>query len=93
MDYRAGWDLMIYGATLDRTFTVFIEPAGGGGPLQTDVVLTALAGNETMDTGWTPVVVDVTAFADQSIRVVMEWWIPESSVGPAEFQLDNIRFN
>ncbi|MCA9712828.1 MAG: hypothetical protein KDK70_43775, partial [Myxococcales bacterium] len=33
-DYRAGWDLLTYDAMIDRTLDVWIEPAGGGSPLE-----------------------------------------------------------
>ena len=51
-EYQCGWDLVTFGATLNRTFEVDIEPKGGGAPLQTDVILTALAGTTALpDTG------------------------------------------
>ena len=46
-DYRAAWDLLNFGAILDRSFEVVVEPAGGGVPLQTDLILTASAGTVT----------------------------------------------
>ncbi len=93
-DYRAGWDLPL--ATIDRTFSVHIEPAGGGAPMQTDLILTAVAGTFYGSTGDLVGAVDVSAFAGSTVHVVFEWDIPESFAGPglsqpSFFQLDNIR--
>jgi uncharacterized protein (TIGR03382 family) len=90
-DYRANWDLTCCGATLDRTFTVHIEPAGGGAPLQSDLVLTAPAGDTTFDTGELVGIIDVSAFAGSTVQVAFEWDVPESLPGPALFLLDDIR--
>ena len=49
-DYRGAWDLT-FGATVDRTFEVVVEPSGGGAPLQSDLILTAPAGDTVFDTG------------------------------------------
>ena len=88
-DYRGAWD-MTFGATLDRTFEVHIEPAGGGAPMQTDLILTAQAGSTNLDTGNQGGDVDVSAFLDQTVRVNFVWTIPESFTGPGFFQLDNV---
>ncbi|MCH8053443.1 MAG: hypothetical protein IH895_05230, partial [Planctomycetes bacterium] len=63
-DYRAAWDLT-FGATMDRTFTVNVEPNGGGGNLQSDLILTATAGSTNFDTGPPNGAVDVSAFVGQ----------------------------
>jgi hypothetical protein len=89
-DYRAGWDLLNFGATQPRTFQVVVEPAGGGAPLQTDVVLVAQVGTLQPDTGDLAGAVDLTPFAGQSIRIAFEWILLESSSGPAFFQLDGV---
>jgi murein DD-endopeptidase MepM/ murein hydrolase activator NlpD len=90
-DYRAGWDLLNYAAaTLDRTYEVVIEPAGGGAPLQTTLILTAPAGTVNLDTGDLTATVDLSAFDGMSIRIKSVWTIPETFTGPAFFQLDNI---
>jgi hypothetical protein len=89
-DYRAAWDLASFGATLDRRFEVHVEPSGGGGALQTDVILTAPAFDLTPDTGDLEGIVDLSAFAGQAIRVNFVWVIPESFSGPGFFQLDNV---
>lgn len=90
-DYRAGWDLVPYGATLDRTFSVTVEPSGGGTALYQIVILTVPANTFNLDTGDLSASVDLSAFAGQSVRVSFDWWVPEIATGPAFFQLDNVR--
>ncbi len=89
-DYRGAWDLMSFGATLDRNFEVHIEPSGGGAPMQVDSVLTATAGTIVTDTGALSGAVDVSAFVGQSVRANFVWDVPEGFVGPGFFQLDNV---
>ena len=88
-DYRAAWD-MTFGATLDRTFRVDIEPFGGGAALQTDTLLTAVAGQTVTDTGLQEGVIDVSSFAGSDVRISFEWDIPEDVTGPGFFELDNV---
>jgi len=91
-DYRAGWDMFNFsGSTLPRTFTLQIQPAGGGPVLKSTTVLTALPGTVLLDTGplvWTE---DIAAYAGKSVRVRWVWQVPEKHTGPAMFQLDHIR--
>ncbi|MCA9705705.1 MAG: hypothetical protein KDK70_07650, partial [Myxococcales bacterium] len=61
-DYRAGWELAMFGATLDRTLEVQIEPPGGGVPMDTVLILTAPAGNLTTDTGDLMGMVDLSPY-------------------------------
>lgn len=89
-NYRAAWDLLSYGASIDREFRVDVEPAGGGVPMQSTVVLTAPAGTIELDTGIRVGAVDVSSFSGQAIRVTFRWVIPEYFTGPAFFELDNI---
>lgn len=91
-DYRAGWDLLNFtSATLPRTFSVQLQPGGGGPPLSTTTVLSASPGSMNLDTGNLLGSVDVAAYAGRSVRVLWIWRVPESFTGPAFFQLDNIR--
>ncbi|MFQ5649747.1 MAG: FlgD immunoglobulin-like domain containing protein [bacterium] len=92
-DYRAAWDLLTFGATQDRTFEVNIEPAGGGTPLHTELILTAVSGTQEMDTGPQTGVVDMSPFAGQDVRISFDWHIPETFSGPGFFQLDNVICN
>ena len=91
-DYQCGWDLVTFGATLNRTFEVNIEPVHGGTPLQTDVILTAPAGTTALpDTGGEQTAtVDVSGFAGQRVRISFDWIVPENFTGPAFCQLDNV---
>lgn len=88
--YRAGWDLT-FGATVDRTFSISILPAGGGGaPLLTETLETAVAGETNVDTGLIDASIDVADFAGTTIRVLFEWTVPENFTGPAFCLLDNL---
>jgi hypothetical protein len=89
-DYRAGWDLQMIPATIDRTFSVLIEPAGGGPPLQTNLMLTAVANTYVSDTGIQHGSVNLTSFAGSTVYIEFDWWVPEASSGPAFFELDNL---
>jgi hypothetical protein len=89
-DYRGAWD-MTFGATVDRTFDVEIQPSGGGVALQSTTLLTtAPVGSTVPDTGDLMGIVDVSAYAGQAVRVAFILNVPESSTGPAWFQLDNV---
>jgi hypothetical protein len=100
-DYRAAWELFRYGSTQDRTFSVEIEPAGGGATLRSQTIL--IAPNETYEEDtdnpsggvgdYPPAVIDLSAFASQSVRVKFVWNIPEPGTGFGFFQLDNVRLN
>jgi cysteine-rich repeat protein len=90
--YRAGWDLVTFcgGCTLARTFSVVVEPSGGGAPLQSTDVLTVAPQTQNPDTGTRSGSVDLSAFDGQAVRLKFAWDVPESSTGPAAFEIDNI---
>jgi hypothetical protein len=88
-DWRAGWDLT-YGGTLDRTFDLVIEPGGGGTPLQTSNVFTAKMGTTNYDNGGATATFDLSGYAGQTIRVVLQTTIPQPYTGPAQLQVDNV---
>jgi hypothetical protein len=89
-DWRAGWNFLGT-ATIPRTFDVVIEPSGGGAPLQTTNILSALPPPTTVpDNGPQVAVVDLSAFAGQSIRVKLSSFIPQNFTGPAHLQIDNV---
>jgi hypothetical protein len=100
-DYRAAWELFRFGSTQDRTFSVEIEPAGGGAALTTQTILIAPNGTYEEDTDnpsggvgdYPPAVVDLSAYASQSVRIKFVWNIPEPGTGFGFFQLDNVRLN
>jgi uncharacterized protein YhjY with autotransporter beta-barrel domain len=89
-DYQAGWDLVPYGATQDRTFQVLLTPTFGGAPLASFLVLTAGAGTNVNNTGQLSWLMDLSAYAGQDIRLSFVWTIPQSFTGPALFDLDNV---
>ncbi len=88
-DYRGGWD-MSFGGLLDRTFTVDVEPFGGGAAMQSDLILTAPANTTILDTGPSSATVDLSSFGGDSVRINFVWLVPEDNSGPAFFQLDNV---
>jgi VCBS repeat-containing protein len=100
-DYRAAWELFRFNSTQPRTFSVEIEPAGGGAALLTRTILTAPDDTYEEDTDhpsggvgdYPPAVIDLSAFRSQSVRVKFVWNIPEPGTGFGFFQLDNIRLN
>jgi hypothetical protein len=96
-DYRAGWDLIGFSfpGALDRLFEVFIEPAGGGIPLGSSLILTAPIGTDTFggpnsDTGPLSGAIDLSPFAGTDARVNFVWSVPDDFTGPANAQLDNV---
>ncbi|MFC7049819.1 PEP-CTERM sorting domain-containing protein [Emcibacter nanhaiensis] len=89
-DYRGAWDLVNYGAQQNRLFDVNIEVAGGGANLASFNILTAVAGTLVNDTGALTGLVDLSAFAGQTVRLSFDWTVPENFTGPAFFTLDNI---
>jgi hypothetical protein len=100
-DYRAAWELFRFNSTLPRTFSVEIEPGGGGPPLKTKTILTAPDDTYEEDTdhpsggvGFYPAgLVDLSAYRSQTVRLKFVWNIPEPGTGFGFFQLDNIRLN
>ncbi len=90
-DYRAAWDLETIPATIDRTFSVLIEPSGGGPPIESHVILVAPANTYVSDTGILQGLVDLMPYAGTTVYIEFDWWVPESMSGPAFFELDNIR--
>jgi hypothetical protein len=100
-DYRAAWELFRFGSTQDRTFDLEIEPAGGGATLLDETILVAPnltieedTENPTGGAGfYPPGMVDLSAFAGQSVRIKFVWNIPEPGTGFGFFQLDNVRIN
>lgn len=88
-DYRAAYQLT-FGANLDREFRVEVQPSGGGAALASEVILVAVAGDTVTDTGALNGAVDVSAFANQAVRVAFVLDVPEGFTGPAFFQLDNV---
>lgn len=50
-DYRGAWDLLNYGATQDRVFSVIFEPAGGGAAYESFEIVRASSGDFVGDIG------------------------------------------
>jgi hypothetical protein len=100
-DYRAAWELFRFGNTQPRTFSMELEPCGGGSALLTRTILVAPINTYEEDTDnpsggvgdYPPAVVDLSAFASQCVRLKFVWNISEPGTGFGFFQLDNIRLN
>ena len=90
-DYRAAWDLLHFGAMQNRTFDFQLLNPSNSNVLFDTNILTAFAGTVVDDTGPLSASVDVSAFAGQSVILQFALHIPESFVGPGQFQLDNVR--
>jgi len=52
--------------------------------------LTAISGSTNFDTGNLHGSVNISAFANQSVRLTFDWFIPESFTGPGFFQFDDV---
>jgi hypothetical protein len=85
-EYECAWDLLNFGdPTENRIFEVNIEPSGGGAPLQTDTILTAVAGTTAIpDSGGDiAATVDISSFSGQAVRISFDWIVPQNFTGPA----------
>lgn len=98
-DYRAGWDLVNSSdpSDSDRTFDVLVEPVGGGPTIVPVSLLTAMIGTDTFggtnsDTGPLSAALNLTFFTGLNLRINFVWTIPDTLSGPANAQLDNVKF-
>jgi uncharacterized repeat protein (TIGR01451 family) len=91
---RIQWDLITFGpGTVSREYEVTIQPTGGGAPLATLYEMEIPPG--TMDdTGYVSHTEDLLAavpgLPGQTVRINWHEYIPETSTGPAQFDLDAI---
>ncbi len=89
--YRIGYDLETYFANEPRTFSVVIQPEGGGAyPLDETLIYTAMPRQALADSGDQYGQVDLSRFAGTAVRIVFRWSVPEAYSGPATAQLDNV---
>ena len=89
--YRIGYDLETYFANEPRTFSVVIQPEGGGAyPLDETLIYTAMPRQALADSGDQVGQVDLSPFAGTAVRIVFRWRVPEAFSGPAMAQLDNV---
>lgn len=88
--YRGAWDLVDFGASINRQFNVVVEPAGGGAPLATFNILTANVGENILDTGAQTASIDLSAFLGSNVRISFEMTVPENLTGPAYMQIDSV---
>lgn len=91
-DYRGAWDIQTFAppGVLSRTFSVNIEPAGGGAAIDSIEILVAEGNTINLDTGPLTETIDLTDFAGQTVLINFVWDVPESLTGPAFFELDNV---
>ncbi|NES89706.1 PEP-CTERM sorting domain-containing protein [Okeania sp. SIO2B9] len=91
-DFRGAWNYNLGNpATTSRVFDVNIEEVGGGSTLLSTNFLMANPGEFLSDTGNLTGSLDLSAFANSSVRINFDWFIPENFTGPAFFQLDNVQ--
>lgn len=86
----AAYDLVYFGANLDRLFEMQVLPVGGGTPLDIPYTYTAFAGTFEGGTGWLNITVDLSAFAGQTIWACFVETIPENFTGPAQVAIDDV---
>ena len=91
VDYRAGWSFSTSAPpTSPRTFSVIVEPTGGGAPLATQTILstglTSLPNTELQTA-----IIPLNNAAAEAVTIRFEWNVPEASKGPAFFEMDLIR--
>ena len=93
--FECAWNLLDFGDSPNRTFEVNIEPAGGGAPLQTDTILTAVGGTTAIPDSGGDIIrtVDMSSFSGQAVRISFDWIVPGNFTGPAFCQLDNVIVN
>ena len=84
------YDLLSFGATLDRMFEVQVQPEGGGAPLAILYSMDAEAGTIETGTGWVSHTVDISEFAGQTVRLCFVENIPEFFTGPAQIGIDGV---
>ena len=91
-DYRGAWDIQSFAppGALSRTFSVNIEPAGGGTALDSMEILVADGNTINLDTGLQTGTIDLVDFAGQTVLINFVWDVPEAFTGPAFFELDNV---
>ncbi len=90
-DYRAAWDMKNFaGSTRPRAFAVILEPYGGGAAFRMFPFLTAAPGTVNPDSGSLSGLIDLSAYAGESLRISFEETVTESFTGPGFFQLDNV---
>ena len=93
-DYRAAWDMQIVAtSTVARLFDLEILASGGGSVLLDQNLITAAPGSRNLDTGPLHGSVDVSSFANQTVRVQFDWFVPEFFTGPGLAQLDNVQLH
>lgn len=95
-DLRAGWDLERWCIGCEgrsRDLDVVIEAAGGGDPQYVGSVLRAEGGTTVLDSGPQVASVDLSAFAGESIRLVLRATVPDDFTGPARLQLDSVELS
>jgi hypothetical protein len=90
---RIQWDMVPYGATQPRLYVVSLQPAGGGASLAVLYTMNLNPGTRG-DTGYVLHSVDLLSAAPgisgQTVRINFHEYIPQTSTGPAQFDLDGI---
>lgn len=90
--YASGWNLVGYGASLDRTFDVFLRDAGGSN-VWNPFSRTYAAGT-TGDTDWAAQSFDASSAlqgrAGETLTLSFDVYVPQNFTGPASLALDEV---
>ena len=78
-DWRAGWDMAPYGATLDRTFGLQIQSKDGAITLGSYLFLTAAAGTAVNDTGLNSEFIDLGSYLGETSGFNLTGPFPKTS--------------
>ena len=73
-----------------RQFSVVLEPAGGGTPIATFPIHTCPIGAITPGGPVAGEEINISAYANQPLRIKFQWYVPEDFTGPALAYLDNV---
>jgi hypothetical protein len=89
-DYRAKWKEGFVWSSQERTFSVLLQPEGGGPSLHS-FVPRRVASSEAGETGFVTAGVDLSEFRGSNVRIVFQWVVPTTEPGWSDFHLDNVR--
>jgi hypothetical protein len=81
----------IFNGTLNRVFSLEIEPAGGGASLLSQTIFTCVVGQNSSSPLVDDQVIDISAVAGQPVRIKLQWFVPEFFTGPSEAFLDDVK--
>jgi len=93
LDYRYAWDLTSYCSGDCRPRYFLINFYSTGDVLLQSTQILASTYSIVSDSGVQTATVDTSALNGMTVKMQFVWVVPQSSTGPAFFELDNIRFS